>query len=101
MYVLLLICNALCPQPLDESLEKPIREKHAGGVDWGEDDKQQRWGWKNATEKIDICIDFKNMIDYKYVYWICHMSGMRLKLSIIFWGDIGMYFGALLGFNGL
>lgn len=29
MYVLLLICNALCPQPLDESLEKPIREKHA------------------------------------------------------------------------
>ena len=30
MYVLLLICNALCPQPLDESLEKPIREKHAG-----------------------------------------------------------------------
>eukprot|EP00439_Symbiodinium_sp_Y106_P067513 s2602_g11.t1 len=34
MYVLLLICNALCPQPLDESLEKPIREKHA--------DKQMR-----------------------------------------------------------
>lgn len=30
MYVLLLICNALCPQPLDESLEKPIREKHSG-----------------------------------------------------------------------
>ena len=32
MYVLLLICNALCPQPLDESLEKPIREKHAGAT---------------------------------------------------------------------
>eukprot|EP00442_Polarella_glacialis_P002274 CAMPEP_0115128526 /NCGR_PEP_ID=MMETSP0227-20121206/51189_1 /TAXON_ID=89957 /ORGANISM="Polarella glacialis, Strain CCMP 1383" /LENGTH=530 /DNA_ID=CAMNT_0002533103 /DNA_START=57 /DNA_END=1649 /DNA_ORIENTATION=- len=29
MYVLLLICNALCPQPLDESLEKQIRDKHA------------------------------------------------------------------------
>jgi len=34
MFVLLLMCNALCPQPLDESLEKPIREKHA--------DKQMR-----------------------------------------------------------
>eukprot|EP00440_Ansanella_granifera_P068318 gb/GFBE01074114.1/.p1 GENE.gb/GFBE01074114.1/~~gb/GFBE01074114.1/.p1 ORF type:complete len:517 (+),score=187.01 gb/GFBE01074114.1/:1-1551(+) len=34
MYVLLLICNTLCPQQLDESLEKPIREKHA--------DKQSR-----------------------------------------------------------
>lgn len=29
MYVLLLICIALCPQPLDESLEKHIRDKHA------------------------------------------------------------------------
>merc|ERR1719235_1785240 len=28
MYALLLICQALCPQPLDDSLEKVIREKH-------------------------------------------------------------------------
>eukprot|EP00933_Yihiella_yeosuensis_P017856 TRINITY_DN1484_c0_g1_i3.p1 TRINITY_DN1484_c0_g1~~TRINITY_DN1484_c0_g1_i3.p1 ORF type:complete len:538 (+),score=121.39 TRINITY_DN1484_c0_g1_i3:72-1616(+) len=34
MYVLLLMCTALCPQPLEESLEKQIREKHA--------DKQSR-----------------------------------------------------------
>jgi translation initiation factor 3 subunit L len=29
MFALLLICVALCPQSLDESLEKTIREKHA------------------------------------------------------------------------
>lgn len=43
MYVLLLICNALCPQPLDESLEKPIREKHSGilGMIWNRREKQK------------------------------------------------------------
>lgn len=42
MYVLLLICNALCPQPLDESLEKPIREKHSGilGMIWNRDENK-------------------------------------------------------------
>jgi translation initiation factor 3 subunit L len=34
MYVLLLMCTALCPQPLDETLEKHIRDKHV--------DKQMR-----------------------------------------------------------
>jgi translation initiation factor 3 subunit L len=29
MYALLLICLALCPQPIDDSLDKHIKEKHA------------------------------------------------------------------------
>ncbi|CAK9060908.1 unnamed protein product [Durusdinium trenchii] len=49
MYVLLLICNALCPQPLDESLEKPIREKHA--------DKQMR-----LQQGVEAC--FEDLFSY-------------------------------------
>eukprot|EP00930_Biecheleria_cincta_P072530 TRINITY_DN5990_c0_g4_i1.p1 TRINITY_DN5990_c0_g4~~TRINITY_DN5990_c0_g4_i1.p1 ORF type:complete len:537 (+),score=120.59 TRINITY_DN5990_c0_g4_i1:44-1612(+) len=49
MYVLLLMCNALCPQPLDESLEKPIREKHA--------DKQMR-----LQQQLESC--FEELFSY-------------------------------------
>jgi len=49
MYVLLLMCNALCPQPLDESLEKPIREKHA--------DKQMR-----LQQGVEAC--FEDLFSY-------------------------------------
>ena len=73
MYVLLLICNALCPQPLDESLEKPIREKHAGGA--------------GEARKIGI---FRGNKHGQHAFIIIHihlleMSGMRFGGEYFLW----------------